>query len=260
MNVYISVISHGHGELIKKLKCLNDLSGIFNVIIKSNIDEDIGSYCKESNIHYINESYNMGFGSNNNTVFNFCKNKLRMNSDDYFIVLNPDVLISSESVTKLINNMQDSDKKIAGINLYKDKDFTIYDNSVRSFPNLIQFFLSFLGFGNDTCLDKSIIDSVVEVDWVAGSFIAFKSEHYEKLRGFDENYFMYCEDIDICYRSSKKGHKVTYYPNIKALHLAKHENRKIFSKHFVWHVRSVFRFIFSKMNITTQYSSIKISN
>ncbi len=43
------------------------------------------------------------------------------------------------------------------------------------------------------------------MEWVAGSFIAFKSSSYRKVQGFDENYFMYCEDIDICYRAKSQG-------------------------------------------------------
>ena len=46
--------------------------------------------------------------------------------------------------------------------------------------------------------------------------------YYRQLNGFDERYFMYCEDIDICYRSCKiHGKRVMYFPNIKAVHLSK---------------------------------------
>ncbi|EGR3506856.1 glycosyl transferase family 2, partial [Vibrio parahaemolyticus] len=74
-------------------------------------------------------------------------------------------------------------------------------------------------------------------------FIAIKAIHYKKLNGFDENYFMYCEDIDLCYRSKQEGESVLYLPNISAIHFAAHNNRKLLSKHFYWHLKSVFRFL-----------------
>ncbi|WP_017026544.1 hypothetical protein, partial [Vibrio rumoiensis] len=145
---------------------------------------------------------------------------------------------------------------IAAINLFKDYDKTSYDNSVRSFPSFLQFVSSFLGGKNTSILDKKSILKPTNVDWAAGSFLAFKASYYKKLGGFDENYFMYCEDIDICYRSMKMGSPVMYYPQFEAIHLAKHANRKILSRHFYWHVSSVIRFLMTKVGLTKAKSGL----
>jgi hypothetical protein len=85
------------------------------------------------------------------------------------------------------------------------------------------------------------------VDWAAGSFLLFRSGMYTELNGFDTSYFMYCEDIDICWRAKVKVKSpVVYLPHIKALHYAKHANRNVFSKHFYWHVKGVLRFLAKK--------------
>lgn len=259
MTIYISVISHGHSDLINQLSCLSSLSSAYQIVIKSNKSKDsFYNLIASKNLYWIDEKYNCGFGHNNNIVFEYCCSERGMTVDDYFIVLNPDVVITSNQIEQLINDMILNDVKLSAINLFKDTDCTIYDNSIRKFPSLIQFTKSFLGLGNSSILDKSKVLTPMQVDWAAGSFLAFKASHYAELGGFDENYFMYCEDIDICYRSHLIGERVTYFPEIKALHLAKHANRRLFSKHFYWHLTSVLRFLFTKMGLTKSKSSLSI--
>lgn len=257
MTIYISIISHGHSGLINQLSCLPLLSSGFKIVIKSNKSKDVfDDWINESNFSWIDDSYGLGFGHNNNVVFEYCRSKLGMSADDYFVVLNPDVVIESEKVEMLIKCMEIGGIKLSSINLFKDADNIVYDNNIRRFPTFVQFLKSFMGFGNSAVIDKNKVTSQLSVDWAAGSFLAFKVSHYAELNGFDENYFMYCEDIDICYRSYLIGERVTYFPEIKALHLAKHANRKIFSRHFYWHLKSVLRFLFTKVGLTKSRSSI----
>lgn len=145
---------------------------------------------------------------------------------------------------------------LASINLYKNEGKTEYDNSIRYFPTSINFIKSLLGLGNASVIDKSFVKGNLDVDWAAGSFLAFRSKHYKKLRGFDESYFMYCEDIDICYRSSILNKKVRYIHEIEAIHFAQHNNRNLMSKHFVWHIQSAVRFLLSKRKLTKIKSSL----
>ncbi|HIF9122708.1 TPA: glycosyltransferase family 2 protein [Photobacterium damselae] len=257
MAIFIAVISHGHADLIRKINCLDKLSDDFNIIIKSNIPgEDFAFLNNHSNIYHIDNDFNLGFGSNNNYIFNYCMSNLNMKDDDFFYIVNPDVYIGTSELHKLESLMIVNKVKLAAINLFKDKDFSIYDNSVRKFPTIKQFVSSFLGFGNGSVIDKSKVNKSINVDWAAGSFLAFSVEHYKKLKGFNELYFMYCEDIDICYRSYMLGCRVIYYPEVKALHYAKHANRKLFSKHLYWHVCSVIRFLLSKKRIAKVSSTI----
>ncbi|MCD9544465.1 glycosyltransferase family 2 protein [Photobacterium carnosum] len=258
MAIFIAVISHGHENLIRKINCLEKLSDDFNIIIKSNIPgEDFSFLSCYRNVHHIDNNFNLGFGSNNNYIFNYCISNLNMKDDDLFYVVNPDVYIEKSELYKLESLMIVNKMKFAAINLFKDKDFCIYDNSVRKFPTIKQFIFSFVGLGNDSIIDKSAINKAQNVDWAAGYFLAFTAEHYKKLKGFNELYFMYCEDIDICYRSYMQGCKIIYYPEVKALHYAKHANRKLFSKHLYWHICSVLRFLLSKKKITKFSSTIK---
>ena len=251
MTVFISVVSHGHAEIIKKLDCLPSLSSEFKIIIKCNKPGDSELFVNYANCHdmyILDESYGLGFGNNNNYVFNYCTKHLGMHDDDFFIVLNPDVKIDVSSLSNLIELMKGEERYLAAINLYKNPDMTIFDNSVRKFPEFMDFFLSFMLRKNSVLYDKEKIFLPTDVEWAAGSFLAFKVSHYKLLNGFSDKYFMYCEDIDICYRSHLYAVPVRYYPNIKAIHFAKHANRSVLSKHFWWHVTSIVKFLCFKFN------------
>lgn len=249
MNIYISVVSHGHAEMIKQINCLPGLAEKFTVIIKCNKAQDaiaLGDWCQQHNITLLASDYGLGFGENNNSVFRYCEQQLNLTDDDLFVVLNPDLSISGEQISALVNNMQRDRVQFAAINLFKNPEKTVYDNSIRNFPTLRDFFSSFI-FGVNRCIiDKSSVSEPMRVDWTAGSFMALTARHYQQLCGFNERYFMYCEDIDLCYRSHLLGVPVVYYPQIHALHLAKHANRSLFSRHFVWHLTSTLRFLIYK--------------
>jgi len=241
--IFISIVSHGHDDMIREsgiLEQVKNYKDVFLVVKNNKIHSSLNENDSEC-IYFINEHFNRGFGDNNNIVFNFCKNLLNMKEENYFIVLNPDVLIDLNDVIKLCDSMRQNNEK-AAINLYKDDLKTVYDNSIRHFPKFKDFFLSYLGFKNKTIIEKSAVNNKCIVDWAAGSFLAFRADHYARLGGFDESFFMYCEDIDICFRSKAEGVALVYYPTISAVHKAQHANRSLFSKHFVWHVKSIIKY------------------
>lgn len=257
--IYLSIVSHGHGNLIRENKELCSLLKCNNIIlvIKNNcLDKALVDFCVDKKIYLIDSDYGLGFGKNNNFVFKFCENYLAMKKDDFFMVVNPDVYIEEEKIQLLAEKMSKNKTLISAINLFKDKNFSQPDLSIRTFPSFISFIKSFLFKENSTVLDKNVIHKSISIDWAAGSFLAFKAGYYQSLGGFDEKYFMYCEDIDICYRSNRKGGEVIYYPDITAIHLAKHANRKILSKHFFWHIKSAIRFLLTKKGLTRPKSSI----
>lgn len=239
--LYVAVVSHEHYNIINKLNCLPKISALpdVTVIIKDNYGEpDLKIYCEENNIQYIDDFKGLGFGANNNFIFQEIKNST--NTGDFFLVLNPDVYIESNSLLSLINNMALEKITCATINLYKDRDYTSYDYSVRKFPTLLTFISSYLLGVNKSIEDKSMFSTVQEIEWCAGSFIIVDVETFSLLNGFDEQFFMYCEDIDLCWRIRHVLNKRLYcFTDIKAVHYARFNNRRLLSKHFYWHIKSV---------------------
>ncbi len=244
--IYISIISHNHFDMIKKignLAQLRDSVGV-EVIIRDNVGEsDFEQWCKALNFTYILNSEKYGFGKNNNLNFSYLENN-GIADGDYFLVLNPDVSVTEEALCKLSYAMSKHNSQLATINLFLDQDFSTPDNCVRKFPRLLGFLSSFIFGRNKTILNKSCLDNVSDVDWAAGSFLMFSVPTYKKLEGFDEDYFMYCEDIDICKRFNKMfNRKMLFFKQIRGVHYAQFNNRKILSKHFYWHVKSCLRYL-----------------
>lgn len=259
MKIYISVVSHGHEQLITEIGCLAELSkrAEIEIIIKNNkpfSSSELIDLCEGHNIHLLDQCYGLGFGENNNYVYQWCSENLGIADDDWFLVLNPDVLVNSSSIIELVNRAVENKNQLATLNLFKDSDYTVYDNCIRLFPSLLDFISSYIGLGNKTILNKATIDKEQKVDWAAGSFLLFKASLYRGLGGFDPKYFMYCEDIDICWRAQKlKTTSLVFYPDIKAIHYAEHANRSLFSKHFIWHVKSMIRYLFISYNLCKPY-------
>lgn len=246
MKIFVSVVSHGHFSTIQALGVLPLLAEHENVevCILDNVNEPgLRDWSEYSNIHYITQDKRCGFGENNNKVFDFFYGDLKVRNS-VFLVLNPDVKICANDLFKLTELFLRDGAKIAAISLFKDFSFQTPDCSIRRFPTLHTFIKSYF-FGNvSTGIEKKKLRSGDFLGWAAGSFLMFDPSHFKKIGGFDTKYFMYCEDIDICLRSWLcEGVKLTIYPNIKAVHLANHQNRKLFSKHFAWHVASVLRYL-----------------
>ncbi|MEJ1720233.1 glycosyltransferase family 2 protein, partial [Escherichia coli] len=82
--------------------------------------ESLRSSALESNIHIIDGNYSRGFGDNNNIVFKYCKNNLGMRLDDYFLILNPDVVIDVCTLEELLKRVANNSVNISTINLHKD--------------------------------------------------------------------------------------------------------------------------------------------
>jgi hypothetical protein len=80
-----------------------------------------------------------------------------------------------------------------------------------------------------------------EPDWVAGMFVLFSALAYKKLEGFDENYFLYYEDVDICRRAHLLGLKIICCPEVTIVHHAQRASRKSI-RHMCWHLESMRRY------------------
>jgi len=59
---------------------------------------------------------------------------------------------------------------------------------------------------------------IKQVEWVKGGLLMIKKEVFEDLNGFDENIFMYTEDMELCYRANLRGFKTYFYPDVAVLH------------------------------------------
>lgn len=246
MKNVVVIISHGHEDLLTSNHNLIDIAEYADVIIKDNVGSDtLLEFCNKNGIKYTSASKGLGFAANNN----FAASQMDIEIEDNLFIINPDVNIDLKNFKAAESKLNDYPNAILGINLFKNDSLTDFDYSARSFPTLYTMTKSLFLGSNDDIIDKENVQSDLVVDWIAGSFLCMKARVFSRLDGFDENYFMYCEDIDLCFRAKLQGVPTILIPSVVALHHAQHQNRNIFSQHFLWHITSATRF-FLKKNIT----------
>ncbi len=140
--------------------------------------------------------------------------------------LNPDSLADDIDPQAICDAMGEyADTGIAGIRV-SNPDGTL-QMSCRSFPiyEAGLFRNTVLGrlFPRNRYLKAYLMldfrhDSIQDVDWVSGCAMVVRRECWDKLQGFDERFFMYCEDVDICWRAHQAGWHVRYMPMTSVQH------------------------------------------
>lgn len=248
-NFYIAIVSHGHDDYIinnSQLVSISHLDNV-NVVIKDNIgSQKLQKYCKRIGFEYIGFRLGLGFGENNNEIFRIC-NSNGMVDDDWFLVVNPDVALNLSSFNQLMNVLNGESNQLFTVNLFNDETYVSSEDSLRYFPKWSNVPSMFLGKPVNPSYDKTLLKDKSSVEWASGAFLIFKASLYKELNGFSSKYFMYFEDVDICYRARhQKGQPVIYLKNIHAVHSGAYANRNLFSKHFRWYLMSLFRFLIGK--------------
>lgn len=245
----IIIVSHNHENYVKSLLeylgFSQDIELQCRIIVKDNKkSETLKAICSQHGIIYCRSESVMGFGANNNYAVKYLRSNYTIANNDYFLFLNPDILYSNEQLKKLIYLLEKYKPEGCTVDLFKDEKLANRDLFVRKFPTAKDFVYSYILGKNETIIDRSNMNQPVSIDWCAGSFMVIRADVFLSLNGFDENYFMYCEDLDLCYRMKIAGYKLTYFPEVHAIHYAQHANRKIFSRPFYWHLKSVMRYVF----------------
>lgn len=192
------------------------------------------------NVRIIQNEEPKGFGENNNIG-------VRASSGKYVAIINPDIEFLDDAIDRLYQYAENN-KDAIGILAPKllNPDRTI-QYSARNFITLRSFFYRALARGNDKfsagnylCKDMDT-DSVQPVNWVIGAVMFMSREHYDRLGGFDTDYFLYMEDEDMCLRTWKMGRQVVYCGNISVIHNHMRGSKKIGRMMFI-HFQSLFTF------------------
>jgi N-acetylglucosaminyl-diphospho-decaprenol L-rhamnosyltransferase len=242
----IAIVSHGHYNYISKNEELAKIAKMNNVIIviKDNIkDSKLKLYSEKNGFKYIISPEVLGFGENNNYIYEYARDDLVVNNNDWLVVLNPDVEISTSEFLNLISELQENSGDFFAPNLFKNNEFTETENSIRYFASYFDLLNLFKLKPINKAYDKSELSDKSIVEWASGAFLCVKFDTFASINGFDSKYFMYYEDVDLCYRLNQKGIKLRFLKNVKAAHKGEYKNRSIFSKHFRWYLSSLFKFL-----------------
>ena len=249
-SVYICIVSHHHDELIMdNIKDFPKKIGRYNIklyIIDNVNSEKLENFSKYQSILYYADEETRGYGANINKVFSLCSPE----DDDVFIVCNPDVILDPIQLRGILETFSQEQCDIKGVKVYLDKEFDRVSSSNRNYPCILDFFISFV-FKKK--LYHNSPDVYAHPDWISGGFMVIRPGSFRKLGGFDEKFFMYCEDIDICYRAKQMDMDIVYDPSLHIVHESRMASQNIFSTSFLYHLRSVFRYLV-KHKITCLFS------
>ncbi|QBC43119.1 glycosyltransferase family 2 protein [Iodobacter fluviatilis] len=231
--VSYSIVSHGQGQLIEALLAdFREVKYLHELIITINIAEDLDFLAKFNDLPIILiEKLNIkGFGENHNSAFEIA-------TGDIFIIVNPDIRLPKYDENILLDVFkQEHVGAVAPLVLNSSGGV---EDSVRRFPTFFRLFCRTV-----FRIKKSdyVCNDIIEVDWVAGMFVAFRVKAYKSVNGFDEKYFMYMEDADIAYRLKKKNWAVKIQPNTSVVHDAQRASKKKLN-HLWWHINSAIRYL-----------------
>jgi hypothetical protein len=263
VRIFISVVSHRDHDVIINLGAIRAFADIANIEVVCRDNWPVGklkTYCDRYGIHYVANKKQQGFAANNNENYLYCKFELGMQEDDYFILLNPDIFMTEENIQRLIAYLEAKAFSLGVANLFLDREEVVHDDNIRLYPKFTQFLKTYLLNDRSTMINRRKGLPLSDNYWASCSFLVVKADVYNQLNGLDERYYMYCEDIDFSYRAQKAGVKLHYLENAKAVHFRRRESKRFLSKYFFWHVRSVFKYSFTKKKELSLISKLEYQN
>jgi len=228
--------------------CVRSLrsEGVTDIVVVDNASSD-GSVeavlASDPDVTVVTTGANLGFGSGVNRG-------VEASTGDHLLILNPDTVVEPGTVKALAGAL-DRDPGMAAVGpRIENVDGTLYP-SVRSFPNLAvaagHAFLGLLWPRNPFSRRYRMLDwdhghSAPAVDWVSGACMLVRRSAFEAVGGFDESYFMYVEDVDLCWRLGRAGWRIGYEPAGRVVHALGGSSRLMPYRMIAAHHRSLLRF------------------
>ncbi|MDI6778043.1 MAG: glycosyltransferase family 2 protein [Patescibacteria group bacterium] len=211
MLLTIQIVNYNSRENLEA--CLRSIEenvsgqGSIQVVVINNDREKLDIFSGGVKPDIIEKNENIGFGKAHNLGLGTARGK-------YILFLNPDTKIFPSAVEKLASIFPADEKigivgpvHIGGEGAAEEECF-----GTRKTP------LSTIGAKISRAGKQPAAEEIFETDWVSGGAMMIRKDLFSELGGFDENYFMYFEDVDLCLRAKKKGWKVAVHPKAKIFH------------------------------------------
>lgn len=238
--ISISIVSHGNNDtlpfLLNSLQKHESNTRRFQIIITDNLYKDLPDFDPSPwhTLHIIRNTSQLGFAHNHNNAFKLAKSH-------WFAILNPDLVFQYSVFDNLLERLAGLPDSILAPYIV-DESGQIQD-SFRSLPTPFELLRRRLpGYHFETLQPDS--DGLIHPDWIAGMFWLMKSDVYERLRGMDERYRLYFEDVDFCTRARLEGFHVVVDSKVQIRHDARRSSRrKLF--YLMLHTQSALRFFTS---------------
>ncbi|MBI9070463.1 MAG: glycosyltransferase family 2 protein [Melioribacteraceae bacterium] len=258
-NLCIIIVNYNLTDCVKNLlisieKYVADIDCEIFVVDNNSQDRSIEKLAEQfPKVKFKMLKTNYGFGHGNNEV-------LRNYESKYYLLLNPDTYLEENLPKKFYDFMEhNSDVGIAGpVVLYENGRI---QGSAQNFHNLTNEFWDLFGLlGYYVAIKKRLKNTLTKskefynTDYIFGSCMMIRNEVIKKTNGFDEDYFLFAEETDLCYRAKKLcgEYKTVYWKNGSIRHLGGEITNKIKSQRVKWTYES--KLIFFRKH----YSSLKV--
>lgn len=247
-DITIAVISYNTKGLLKG--CLDSIASqggdlLNNTLVIDNASTDGSQELiknKYPQVKLVANKQNLGFAKAANQAIKAAKQK-------FVLMLNSDTILHENSIESLLDFMKSCPQAGAVGPLLLNPDGSSYPSG-RRFPSFIDGSMhAFLGI----VLPKNRFtrryrqldwdrNNKKEVDWISGAAICLRKAAVQEIGFFDEDYFMYVEDMDLCYRLWQNGWKVFLLPESKVVHYIGQSSKQFSTRMVKEHEKSIYRF------------------
>lgn len=239
----LSVVSHGHGPLLDKLlRDLAEQEGIAEhlVIVTLNLADEIFDESAHPGVRLlvIRNTAPKGFAANHNAAF-------RESVGTWFAVLNPDLRLPDRGAMRRLFAAPAAASQVALRAPVVLDSAGRPEDSVRT--NLTPWSL----LGRAAGLDRRLRQPEGPIRrgdpffWLAGMLLVIDRAAYRQIGGFDERYFLYCEDCDLCARLYVAGFTLELDRSVQVVHDAQRDSHRSLT-HLRWHLASLAKYWMSK--------------
>jgi len=252
LDLTVGIINWNTRNLLEE--CLNSIfevesSNSFNVVVVDNDSTDGSPEMVKEKFPQVTlkeNSRNVGYAVAANQI-------IKQSNTPYLFLLNSDTKLVSASFEEMVGfmNMHPSVGVVGPLVL--NSDGTI-QYSCRNFPSFIDATIhAFLGmlvpsnpYSGRYKMMECNRQSEQKVDWVSGAAMFLRKKAIESIKGFDEGYYMYVEDMDLCYRLQLSGWDAYYLPQVEIYHHIGQSSQQRSTKMIIEHQKSIYRF-YSKL-------------
>lgn len=232
-DVSVVVISFNTKALLRE--CLSTVvtqEGVsLDVLVVDNASRDGSAEMVESEfamVKVIRSLVNLGFGAANNLAF-------RQAQGRYVVILNSDAFLAPGDLARAVKRMDASPKVGLAGGLLVGRDGE-WQASARLFPSFWNDMLSLTGlaarfskskvFGR---MDRTWADpnQSTYTDWVPGAFSIIRHDVLAEVEYFDERFFLYYEEVDLCRRIKAAGYQIAYWPELRIVHIGGESSKTV---------------------------------
>jgi N-acetylglucosaminyl-diphospho-decaprenol L-rhamnosyltransferase len=217
------VVNYNAGSHLEA--CLSSIAaaGVEAVVVVDNGSTDGSrSVAEASGARWTETGANVGYGRAANRGADLDAQP----SAEYLLVCNPDLVVRHGAIAAMARALDDDPLVGAVGPRMVNVDGSLYP-SARSFPLLIDAvghgLLGQVAPRNRFSRRYRLLDwdhgNAADVDWVSGACFLIRREAWDDVGGFDPSYFMYMEDVDLCWRLGRAGWRVRYEPAAEVLHV-----------------------------------------